>query len=80
MDDDALPLAGTNIIDDAGNPIGGITSSTISPVLSNAAICLGIVKRPHFANGTKLKIPAEGAIRAGTVVELPFTGKDTTST
>jgi folate-binding protein YgfZ len=76
MEGDALPLAGTNIIDDAGNPIGGITSSTLSPVLSNAAICLGIVKRPHFTLGTKLKIPAEGAIRTGTVVELPFIGKE----
>jgi folate-binding protein YgfZ len=72
MDGDALPVAGTHIYDDASNQIGGITSSTLSPILSNAAICLGIVKRPFFTIGSVLQIPAEGAMRKGTVVELPF--------
>jgi folate-binding protein YgfZ len=72
MEGDALPVAGTKIYDDKGNEIGGVTSSTISPVLSNACIALGIVKRPHFNIGTKLTIPAEGEMRIGQVVELPF--------
>ncbi len=72
MESDALPVAGAKIYDDQQNEIGGITSSTISPILSNAAICLGIAKRPFFAAGTKLTIPAEGAMRVGDVVELPF--------
>lgn len=72
MEDDALPLAGTQILDGDGNQIGGITSSTISPVLSRTAICLGYVKRPFFAPGTKVRIPAEGEIRSGQVVETPF--------
>ena len=72
MNDNALPIAGANIFDDAGNTIGGVTSSTISPILSNAAIGLAMLKRPHFAPGTKLLIPAEGANRAAIVVELPF--------
>jgi folate-binding protein YgfZ len=73
MQTEALPIAGAQVMDESGtNPIGGITSSTLSPVLSNAAICLGYVKRPHFAVGTKLKIPAEGALREGIVVSLPF--------
>jgi folate-binding protein YgfZ len=72
MDGDALPVAGTHIYDDASNQIGGITSSTLSPILSNAAICLGIIKRPFFTIGSLLTIPAEGAMRKGTVVELPF--------
>lgn len=72
MEGDQLPLAGTKIQDDAGNEIGGITSSTLSPILSNTAICLGYVKRPHFAPGTKLSIPAEGALHSGTVTALPF--------
>src|SRR2546423_11719344 len=73
MGDDALPIAGAQIFDARGGEvIGGVTSSTISPVLSNAAICLGIVKRPHFNTGTKLTIPAEGAMRGASVVELPF--------
>ncbi|HEX8525032.1 MAG TPA: glycine cleavage T C-terminal barrel domain-containing protein [Tepidisphaeraceae bacterium] len=72
MDGDALPIAGTKILDDKDNEIGGITSSTVSPVLSNVAICLGFLKRPHFNLGTKVRIPAEGSMREGTVVELPF--------
>lgn len=72
MDEDALPVAGTHIFDDASNQIGGITSSTLSPILSNAVICLGILKRPFFNVGSTVQIPAEGAMRRGTVVELPF--------
>jgi len=73
MNDDALPIAGAQIFDATGqNAIGGVTSSTISPVLSNAAICLAVVKRPHFAIGTTVSIPAEGTMRIGSVVNLPF--------
>ncbi len=71
-DDDALPIAGAKIYDDQQNEIGGITSSTISPVLSNAAVCLGIIKRPHFNVGTVVRVPAEGKVRTAKVVELPF--------
>ena len=52
--------------------IGGITSSTVSPVLSNAAICLGYLKKPLFAEGTVVKVPAEGSLRRATVVKTPF--------
>ena len=72
MESDALPMAGTKILDDASNEIGGVTSSTLSPVLSNTAICLGYLKRPFFAAKTIVNIPAEGSIRKGTVVDLPF--------
>jgi folate-binding protein YgfZ len=72
MESDALPIAGAQIFDDNGNAVGGVTSSTISPILSNAALCLGLVKRPFFAIGTKLTIPAEGAMHKATVVEMPF--------
>jgi len=72
MDGEALPVAGTLIYDEVSNQIGGITSSTLSPILSNAAICLGILKRPFFNAGSVLQIPAEGAMRKATVVELPF--------
>jgi folate-binding protein YgfZ len=74
MENDALPLAGTKIYDDQQNEIGGVTSSTISPVLSNIAICLGYAKKPFFAIGTKLHIPAEGAMHIGEVIQLPFIG------
>ena len=72
MNDDALPIAGAAIYDDKDNQIGGITSSTISPVLSNAAIAIGFVKKKFVDAGTVLRIPAEGSIREGKVVQTPF--------
>jgi folate-binding protein YgfZ len=72
LDDDSLPMAGAPLLDDKQNQVGAVTSSTISPVLSNAAICLGYVKRPLFAEGTVLQVPAEGAMRKATVVKTPF--------
>lgn len=72
MSDDGLPIAGAMIYDDNDNQIGGVTSSTVSPVLSNAAICLGLVKRAFIPVGTVLTIPAEGKLRRGSVAELPF--------
>ena len=72
MTDDSLPIAGAIIYDDADNQIGGITSSTVSPVLSNTAICLGFVKKNLTPVGTILTIPAEGKMRKGSVAELPF--------
>jgi glycine cleavage system aminomethyltransferase T len=49
-----------------------ITSSTISPTLSNAAIALGYVKKQFFETGTTLTVAAEGAMHAARVVDLPF--------
>ncbi len=72
MDDDALPIAGAQIFDEQSNQIGVVTSSTVSPVLSNAAIGLGLVKRGFIAVGSVLHIPAEGSIRKAVVAELPF--------
>jgi folate-binding protein YgfZ len=72
IEGDALPLAGTHIYDENSNQIGGITSSTLAPILSNAVICLGLLKKPFFTIGSTLQIPAEGAMRKGTVVEVPF--------
>lgn len=70
--DDALPIAGAPVMDDQSNTIGGITSSTISPMLSNTAIAIALLKRPHFNPGTVLNAPAEGALRRAVVTELPF--------
>ena len=67
-----LPLAGAKFYDDKGNEIGGVTSSTIAPVLSNAALAIGILKRPFFNVGTTVQVPAEGEMRNATVVEMPF--------
>ncbi|MEA2709290.1 MAG: hypothetical protein QOF78_1891 [Phycisphaerales bacterium] len=72
IDNAALPVAGAKFFDDKGNEIGGVTSSTISPVLSNAAIAIGILKKPFFNVGTTVQVPAEGEMRNATVVEMPF--------
>jgi aminomethyltransferase len=72
MESDALPVAGAKILDPQSNEIGGVTSSTVSPVMSNTALCLGYLKRPHFNVGTAVSIPAEGALRKGVVGALPF--------
>jgi aminomethyltransferase len=71
---DALPIAGSILYDDQGNQVGGVTSSTVSPILSNAAICLGYLKKPFFNEGTVVKVPAEGGMRNATVVKTPFVG------
>jgi folate-binding protein YgfZ len=70
--DDALPMAGSPIFDDQSNTVGGITSSTISPILSNIALALGIVKKPFIPVGSVVNVPAEGKIRRGVVTTLPF--------
>lgn len=67
-----LPIAGEHVFDDKQNQVGAITSSTMSPVLSDAAIALAIVKKPHFEPGRIVHVPAEGAMREAKVVELPF--------
>ena len=71
MDEDALPSAGAPVETD-DQQIGHITSSTLSPVLSAASVCLATVKRPHFEVGTAVVVPAEGRRARGTVVALPF--------
>jgi folate-binding protein YgfZ len=72
MESDALPIAGAPVLDEQSSQVGGITSSTLSPVLSNTAICLGMVKKAHIEPGSRVMVPAEGAVRRGTVVTLPF--------
>jgi folate-binding protein YgfZ len=74
--DDALPIAGATLFDDKQNQVGMITSSTSSPILSGACIALGYLKKPFFALGTQVTVPAEGAMHTATVTELPFVKPD----
>lgn len=74
--DDALPLAGETVMDDQDNTIGLITSSTMSPVLSDAAIALAIVKKPFFEIGRSVRVLAEGQVRQAVVTALPFVGRE----
>lgn len=70
--DGALPFAGEHVFDEQQNQIGVITSSTMSPMLSDASIALAMLKKPWFEIGKSVRVPAEGAMRTATVVELPF--------
>ena len=72
VEGDALPMAGEKLLDPAQNQVGMITSSTMSPILSDAPIALGYVKKPFFETGTVLSVAAEGAMRPIRVVDLPF--------
>ena len=72
LSDDHLPIAGAPVTDDAGDTVGGVTSSTVSPLLSNVAVALATVRKGSFAAGTVVNVPAEGAVRRAVVVELPF--------
>jgi len=71
---DALPTAGAEVLDGAGTNVGVVTSSTLSPVMGRAAVALATVKKGFTAVGTKLRIPAESAMREAEVVGLPFVG------
>jgi folate-binding protein YgfZ len=72
VEGDALPIAGEKLLDEQQNQVGMITSSTMSPILSDAPIALGYVKKPFFETGTVLSVAAEGAMRQIRVVKLPF--------
>jgi len=68
MDGDELPIAGGQVFDAAGvDQIGVVTSSAPSPASSNRAVAIALIKKGAFAPGSLLKIPAEGAMRSGTV-------------
>lgn len=67
MADDNLPMAGSVVYDDAGNQVGGITSSTISPVQSRRAVAFAIVKKLFAVEGKQVMVPAEGKMRPATV-------------
>ena len=67
LDGEALPIAGSNVFDDAGNQVGGVTSSTISPVQSRAAVCFALVKKPFAVDGKVVHVPAEGSLRPAKV-------------
>ena len=76
IDGGYLPTAGEPVLDAGHQPIGIVTSSTMSPLLGDAAIALAIVKKPFFEIGKTVVVPAEGAMRDATVVTLPFIKKD----
>jgi len=75
LPDDKMPIAGSQVFlatedGSPGNVIGGITSSTLSPMLGERAIALAVVKQGQQEHGTELLVPAEGEMVTATVGPL----------
>ncbi len=81
-EDDRLPISGSAVhelvqqprdekltpgVPGAGDVIGGVTSSTVSPMLGNVAIGLAMMKQGRHEKGTKVLLPAEGAWSVATI-------------
>jgi folate-binding protein YgfZ len=76
-----LPVTGANIHASGGDEkspaIGAVTSSTLSPMLSQRPICFAMMKWEFAAAGTRVSIDAEGERIEGAVQEsLRFWKKD----
>ena len=70
--EDLLPTAGSPVFErgadgEPGNPVGTVTSSTISPMLGAACVAFAMVKSAHAEPGTQLLVPAEGGRASATV-------------
>ncbi|WAC02829.1 glycine cleavage system aminomethyltransferase GcvT [Lacinutrix neustonica] len=71
LDDKGIPRSGYDIVDNAGNHIGKVTSGTMSPSLKKG-IGLGYVS-PVFSDfGSKINIQIRKNAIPATVVKLPF--------
>lgn len=68
LPDDRLPIAGSQILTADSQVVGGVTSSTLSPLLGQTAIALAVVKWGRHTPGTTLRVAAEGAIVDARVV------------
>jgi len=66
---DAQPVSGTQVLaaDAATRVVGGITSSTVSPMLGQTAIAFAVVKWGHHRAGSVVKAPIEGELVDATV-------------
>jgi len=62
---------GHRILDEAGRPIGGVTSGTMSPTLGRP-IAMGYVPSAAAEPGTMLGVDIRGSSVAAEVVTLPF--------
>lgn len=72
---DVIPIAGVPVYAGASadtDVVGAVTSSTFSPLLSNAPVGFAMVKWSHRAIGTQLFAPAEGHNVPIAVHELQF--------
>jgi len=79
--DASLPVAGSQVFEaDAdkraraprGGQVGGITSSTLSPLLGRCAIALAVMKWGKHRPGTVVAVPVGGEMVEAEVVGIPF--------
>ena len=71
---DALPVAGTQVFaaedETLAQPVGVITSSTISPLSGAAPIAIAMLKKRVVETGSKVRIHAEGTACEAVVCDL----------
>lgn len=70
--EDALPVSGSPVFElgpdgAPGNPVGTVTSSTLSPMLGASCVAFAMVRSAHAEPGTVLGVPAEGVRATATV-------------
>jgi aminomethyltransferase len=76
MTEKAVPRQGLPIVDDAGSPIGEVTSGTHSPSLG-MGIGMGYVPSSQATAGTPLRIDVRGRVRSAEVAKKPLYQKET---
>ena len=74
MIDRGIPRHGYELCDANGNPIGVVTSGTMSPVL-NQGIGMGYMAREHSAFGTEIYVKIREKLVKAKVVKMPFISK-----
>ncbi|MCE9589949.1 MAG: hypothetical protein K8S99_05435 [Planctomycetes bacterium] len=78
FEDDRLPIAGAQVFEPAeaagvsGTVIGGVTSSTLAPMLGGKAVALAMMKWGKHRAGTRAAVPAEGGMAPAVVQGLSF--------
>ncbi len=71
MDEKAIPRHGYDITDAEGNPIGKVTSGTMSPSLGKG-IGLGYVSTAHIKEGGQIYVAIRKKSVSATIVKPPF--------
>jgi aminomethyltransferase len=71
----AIPRNGCGILDAAGEPIGEVTSGTMSPSLGEG-IGMGYVTTPHATSGTAIVIDVRGRRQQAEVAAKPLYRKE----
>lgn len=73
MEERGIPRSGYAILDDAGDPIGTVTSGTMSPTLDRP-IGLGYVHAEHASSDTPVQIRIRDTPKRAKIESLPFVG------